>query len=265
MDQKQLLLYADDIIFMTKTPEKADIFIQKLEYYCSRNYLKINYEKSKILEKNLNYSHNRIKNGEQIKYLGLLYDHNGLLVEDNCNLLLKEIFKQSNIIKTKAEKNKLSISEKIEEYKTFLLPHINNSDVLYYIKKEPVQKLHKIARDCLKQILGANYSIKTEELNLICNLHDPKVRATKTIKSLQKKMNLGSFIRRKKEYDENSKRLQISFREEQKKTFGCIINKKNVENVFQRINKLAAEKFKAILDTSSIENQDKIHNNKDKL
>ena len=252
-EQKNLLLYADDIIFCAKNLEKAEFFMKKLENYCIKNFLKINYTKSKILEKDIEFNYQKIEKSQKIKYLGMIFDNKGLHVEDNCEQLLKEIFKNTKMIKNKSNVQEYTLTEKILLYKSFVLPHVNNSDILYYIKKEPVQKLHKIARDSLKQILKANYSIKTEHLNLLCNLHDPAVRATQTLQKIGKKVEINKFIKRKQEYTENCKRLNYNIKLEQKRVFGKKICEDNILGIFNQMNREAEEKFKEIISKSKLE------------
>ena len=79
-------------------------------------------------------------------------------------------------------------------------------------------------------------------------MHDPAVRATKTVQNLNTKLGIRINKKRKTEWEQNTKRLKINLKDEQKKKFGYIINKFNIGNTLKKLNSQAEEKFSKLMD-----------------
>ena len=91
------LLYADDLIIMSTSPESLQKCISKLEQYCIKWKLQVNLKKTKIMIFNKQgslikkykfyFNNNIIENVREYKYLGFTFTCSGLDIKGKCNLL----------------------------------------------------------------------------------------------------------------------------------------------------------------------------------
>ena len=111
------LLYADDLVILSRSAKSLQIILNKLEPFCENADLSVNLEKTKIMifnkGKSLNkcsfrYGADELENVKSYKYLGLIMSPYG-----NFNLARQELKKVALKALYKLRKRWETISEKL--------------------------------------------------------------------------------------------------------------------------------------------------------
>ena len=99
------LMYADDIVLLSKTAKGLQLLLHKLEDFCIKRNLKVNIDKTKIIIFNKSgrvlkgynffYGNNLIEHANEYKYLGIYFKSSGVFTQGIkylCNKARKASF-----------------------------------------------------------------------------------------------------------------------------------------------------------------------------
>ncbi|KAG0442569.1 putative RNA-directed DNA polymerase from transposon BS [Dictyocoela muelleri] len=166
----KVLLYADDILIMADNITKCQIMLDIFFLHSIRNKYIINYKKSYFLSKD---SDDLFINGEQItkvdkiKYLGHYFNLKSADINISIKKCTKNVMLNTNVI-SRFLKNKPGNLQKpslrLELYKKYVSPHIDNYLILLASRKTAIEKLEIIQRRSLKKIFCVSFKTSSDLL-----------------------------------------------------------------------------------------------------
>ncbi|KAG0436004.1 RNA-directed DNA polymerase from mobile element jockey [Dictyocoela muelleri] len=165
--KSNILLYADDILIFTKSYKESQDLIEIVEKHAILNDYCLNPKKSFAMsndnnDKKFKLKNQIIKNVAILKYLGHYFNLKGIDLNSSINNCRKLVI--INVLRIKKNvklKNRDKISLMLNEYKTFILPHIDNLLIVLCNKKTAIDKLERIQKKTIKQIFLLPFRLPT--------------------------------------------------------------------------------------------------------
>ena len=148
-----MLLYADDIVLFSNSPEELQEGLNLLSNYCKRWKLKINISKTKVmvfrrggmLPRNLvfYYEGEPLEIVSKFKYLGIVFTMSGSFAETQSTLAgqaQKAIFKMNKYL---YKFTYLSPRHRLELFDKLIVPILNyGSEVWGFVQGSAVERVH---------------------------------------------------------------------------------------------------------------------------
>ena len=165
-----LLLYADDIVIFSSSPEGLQDGLNQLETYCKRWKLQVNTSKTKImvfrkggmLPRNLSFSFDNtvLEIVNKFTYLGIVFTTGGSFTETQ-NTLAGQARKALFLLEKYVYKfTTLTVSHMIDLFDKLILPILNYcSEVWGFIQANTVERVHL---HFLKKLLGVKKSTQND-------------------------------------------------------------------------------------------------------
>ncbi|KAG0442075.1 RNA-directed DNA polymerase from mobile element jockey [Dictyocoela muelleri] len=165
-----ILLYADDILIMSKNTMDCHNIIDMITTHTLKNKYRINFKKSYYLS---NTNEKVIINCEPlpkvriIKYLGHYFNMKSMDINSSYKHCIRKVVISTNkiikFINSYAE-TYINPSIKLNLYKSYIRTHIDNYLILLASRKTAIDKLERIQRKCLKKIFCLSFKCSTDLL-----------------------------------------------------------------------------------------------------
>ena len=163
------LLFADDLVLLSTTPDGLQQKLNLLSMYCSQWGLTLNGTKTKImtfnvsgklLERDFHYNNIKLECTRQYKYLGVYFQPSGLFTVNETeyyNKGLKALFKMQKLLQ-----NSASFSTYLHLFNSIVKPVTLYASEIWAIK--PPKSTGRESQNVLKSTYG---KVKHEKLNLL--------------------------------------------------------------------------------------------------
>ena len=164
-----LLLFADDAVLFSKSPESLQSMLDKLQEYSSFWNLNVNKEKTKIMifekgktaSKRFYYDNYELELVDSFKYLGVMFYKNGNFYRTQKCIAEYGTYSLHNLYKTLSN-IELPVIDKFKLFDS-LVGHVLNytSEIWGYNKADDIERVH--TRFC-RSILGVKHSTNRSAL-----------------------------------------------------------------------------------------------------
>lgn len=132
------VFYADDLLIVSSDFNIINSKLSQLQNWCNENNIRINLDKSAVIgSSNVHLNQLLINEVDNYKYLGINFVNNGILYDDLLTKLEEKTISVINI--SSIINNFLNEREKIQIFKTYILPFFNMySPFLYFLKSNHI-------------------------------------------------------------------------------------------------------------------------------
>ena len=170
------LIWADDILILSETPEGLQAKLDNLGVYCSKNKLKVNTDKTKImtftksgklLKHNFYFGKKQLSNVRKYKYLGFIVTPSGEIKTGLEDLRVRALRAITKIRKALGPLFQQNVWNTMYLYNYLVMPILlYTSDfwgTLKHPQNSPIERLH---RSFYKQVLGVRKQTNTCAVHL---------------------------------------------------------------------------------------------------
>ena len=170
------LIWADDILILSETPEGLQAKLDNLGIYCNKNKLKVNTDKTKVMtftksgrliNTKFYFGKRQLSNVRQYKYLGFIVTPSGEINTGLEDLRIRALRALTKIRKALGPLFQQNVWNTMYLYNYMVLPILlYTSDFwgsLKHPKNSPIERLH---RSFYKQVLGVKKQTNTSAVHL---------------------------------------------------------------------------------------------------
>ena len=155
-----MLLFADDMILIAKTPQGLQMLLNKLYIYCNEWHIEVNTQKTKTvifcnrksnINVNFNYGNNEIEIVDSYVYLGVYLNYNGKLthaMNNNANQAIRALHGLKNLYKFEI----MDVKTKTQLFDSIIMPILLYGSEIWGLQN--VNNIDKIQMGFYKSILG---------------------------------------------------------------------------------------------------------------